>query len=85
MDDYDPADRGRDTTLSVRAFTTRRVTEAVNKIEPKQTMVTDGMGQLSQELLEAGDPIEQAKEDKKREAAAPKGYLRNTHKFEEIS
>ena len=48
-------------------------------------MLSDGMGKLSQELLEIGDPIEQAIEEKKREAAAPKGYLRNTQKWEEIS
>ena len=68
VDDYDAADGGRehDTSMSVRAFTTRRVTEAVNRIGPKYTMYTDGMGNLSQELLEAGDPIEQAKEELKR-------------------
>ena len=40
------------------------------------------MGQLSQELLDAGDPIEQAIEEKKHKASLPKGYLKNTQKFE---
>lgn len=52
--------------------------------EDTNDAISDHMGRLSQELLVEGDPIEVAKEEKLKELNKPKGYLKNTMKYEKL-
>ena len=42
------------------------------------SMQSDGMGSLSQQMLDEGDPYENARREERLAKALPKGYLKNT-------